>query len=155
MEIVGLILVLGLIAFVIYALSQANNKKETEKKAAAETPVNNITVVESKTEFCSTCGKEVYKEAVICPSCGVARKPLIQKQPPVNPKSRGVAAVLALLLGGIGVHRFYLDQTNKGLMYLLFCWTLIPAFIAFIDFIAFLLVSKKDFDKEYNNGFAS
>lgn len=68
-------------------------------------------------------------------------------------KSKVVAAVLAWFLGGFGVHRFYLGQVGKGLLYLLFCWTFIPFFVAFIDFIIFLTMSEKNFNFKYNQDF--
>jgi len=65
-------------------------------------------------------------------------------------KSKVVAAILAWFLGGFGVHRFYLGQVGKGLLYLLFFWTGIPFLIAFIDFILFLTMSEKKFNFRYN-----
>lgn len=67
-------------------------------------------------------------------------------------KNRTTAAILALFLGGFGIHRFYLGQGLLGLGYLLFCWTFIPVFIALIDFIAFLVMSDNDFNAKYNSG---
>lgn len=55
-------------------------------------------------------------------------------------KNPTTAVLLALLLGGIGIHKFYLGQTGKGIVYLLFSWTFIPAILAFIN--AFT-ISKK------------
>lgn len=43
--------------------------------------------------------------------------------------------LLALFLGGIGAHKFYSGKVGVGIVYLLFCWTFIPAIIAFIEFI--------------------
>ena len=70
-------------------------------------------------------------------------------------KSKTTAAVLAICLGGIGVHRFYLNQTGLGFLYLLFCWTFVPLVISLIDFIIFLSMSDRDFDAKYNAGYAS
>lgn len=49
-----------------------------------------------------------------------------------------VYCILAFFLGGIGAHKFYAGKVGSGLMYLLFFWTAIPAFIAFIEFIVAL-----------------
>ena len=43
--------------------------------------------------------------------------------------------VLALLLGGIGIHKFYAGYRIAGVVYLLFCWTGIPPILSLIDFI--------------------
>jgi len=49
-----------------------------------------------------------------------------------------VYCILAFFLGGIGIHKFYAGKTSSGILYLLFCWTVIPSFIAFIEFIVAL-----------------
>ena len=46
--------------------------------------------------------------------------------------------LLAFFLGGIGIHKFYAGKTSSGILYLIFFWTFIPAFIAFIEFIVAL-----------------
>lgn len=48
-------------------------------------------------------------------------------------KSRGIAIALAYFLGLFGVHRFYLGETKKGLIYLGLFWTTIPIFLGFYD----------------------
>ena len=65
-------------------------------------------------------------------------------------KSKTTATILAFFLGGIGGHRFYLGQAGRGILYLIFCWTFVPAFIAFIDFIIFLTMSEESFNMKYN-----
>jgi TM2 domain-containing membrane protein YozV len=47
-------------------------------------------------------------------------------------KSTSAGFWWAFLLGGLGAHRFYLND-NTGIIYLLLCWTFIPAFIAFFE----------------------
>jgi TM2 domain-containing membrane protein YozV len=70
----------------------------------------------------------------------------------INMKNKTTTAILAFFLGGLGIHRFYLGQGGKGILYLLFCWTFIPAIIAIIDFIVFLTMDENSFNKKYNNG---
>lgn len=68
-------------------------------------------------------------------------------------KNKIAAALLAFFLGGIGVHRFYLGQTGKGILYLVFCWTFIPYIISIVDFVLFLTMSDEDFDYKYNRAY--
>lgn len=65
-------------------------------------------------------------------------------------KDKSIAALLAFFLGGLGIHKFYLGKTTPGFLYLLFCWTFVPAILALIDFIVILSTSKEAFNKKYN-----
>lgn len=65
-------------------------------------------------------------------------------------KDKTTAGILALLVGGIGVHKFYLNKTGQGILYLLFCWTLIPGLIAFFEGIQYLTMDQLAFDSRYN-----
>ena len=64
-------------------------------------------------------------------------------------KSRGVAILLALLLGGIGAHHFYLGNMGRGILFLLFCWTFVPLILACVAVVRYLLMSDKAFAKRY------
>jgi TM2 domain-containing membrane protein YozV len=44
-----------------------------------------------------------------------------------------VGVLLALFLGGIGLHHFYLRQTGLGILYLCFFWTPFPWILGFIE----------------------
>ena len=44
-----------------------------------------------------------------------------------------VGVLLALFLGGFGVHHFYLRRTGLGILYLLFSWTGITWILGFIE----------------------
>ena len=64
-------------------------------------------------------------------------------------KNKMVAGILAILLGGIGVHKFYLGNAAAGILYLLFCWTGIPAIIALIEGISILCQSNDAFETKF------
>ena len=97
--------------------------------------------------YCQSCGKVIKKEAFVCPYCGVRNK----KNNEGNEKNKIVAALLALFLGGFGVHKFYLKRIGTGIIYILFCWTFIPSLIAFIEGIILLCMSDDKFNDKYNN----
>ena len=112
---------------------------------------------------CAYCGAtfvheqqapEVEKEVVYVQATPPPPQPQYQapQQPymPSNGKSKGVAIVLALFLGGFGVHKFYLGRGGQGVLYLLFCWTFVPSFLALIDFIVLLCMDDREFDQKYN-----
>lgn len=66
-----------------------------------------------------------------------------------SPKSKIAAGVLAILLGGLGVHKFYLGKIGQGILYLIFCWTAIPSFIGIIEGIIYLTSSDEKFYSKY------
>lgn len=72
-------------------------------------------------------------------------------QPPNYPqrakRSKTLAALLAIFLGGIGAHKFYLGQVGWGLVYLLFSWTSIPIFVGIVEGIIYLSMSDASFEK--------
>ena len=75
--------------------------------------------------FCGNCGKEIDKNAVVCPFCGV---PTQEK----NEKTMLIAILLCLFLGYFGAHRFYLNQNGTAIAQLILnivgwltCWILI------------------------------
>jgi len=57
--------------------------------------------------------------------------------------------LIALFLGGLGIHKFYLNKPGQGILYLLFCWTWIPSIIAFLEVLSYLSMSDKAFEKRY------
>lgn len=104
------------------------------------------------TKFCFTCGTKIHERAEICPACGVRQPDVSQsiKLGDRDHKSRIAAVFLALLLGGIGAHKFYLNQSGQGLVYLLLCWTLIPAVCGLIEGVWYMLMPDREFDRRFN-----
>lgn len=98
--------------------------------------------------FCRDCGAVIQSRAEICPKCGV-RQRVVQ----AGSRNRTTAAIFAFFFGWFGVHKFYLGQSGAGVVYLLFCWTFIPAIIAFIEAIVLLSMSDAEFNARYNVAF--
>lgn len=64
-------------------------------------------------------------------------------------KSKTTAGILAIFLGGIGVHKFYLNRPWLGILYLLLCWTYVPAVVGLIEGIIYLASSDQKFYEKY------
>ncbi len=67
-------------------------------------------------------------------------------------KDKLTAGLLALFTGGLGIHKFYLGDTKKGVLYVCLCWTGVPGILALIDAIKLLTMSNEEFDATYNSG---
>lgn len=126
--------------------------------------------------ICPQCGAPVSANSTKCEYCGAAlaaQRPAQPVQPAqatynqtvyyqqapvgnpaINPawpvKSKIVAGVLALILGGLGIHKFYLGKTGAGILMLIFCWTYIPSIIAFIEGIMILCSNDENFQLKYH-----
>jgi TM2 domain-containing membrane protein YozV len=98
---------------------------------------------------CAECGKEVSDVARNCPNCGFTSSTFS------GSKSKGLAIVLALFLGGLGIHKFYLGKTGQGFLYLIFCWTFIPAILGVIDAIILATRNERQFSGAVQPGIAS
>lgn len=72
----------------------------------------------SGNSYCPNCGKETNPNAAVCLNCGYAltNTNIVAGE---NAKSKLVAGLLALFLGGLGIHNFYLGYTQKGVIQLL------------------------------------
>ena len=128
--------------------------------------------VQADSATCQYCGAAIPKEQPAAPAAAAAPtavaptvpaapaapqpQPIVQQVTQViDPrlgwpiKSKIAAGILAMLLGGIGIHKFYLGQIGWGIVYLLFCWTGLPAIWAFIDGIIILCSKTENFELKY------
>ena len=109
--------------------------------------------LEGDSKFCKYCGtnnsvnEEVnnnyqgqYQEPTQCQPTMQSTQPVGTKDPV---KSKVVAGLLGIFLGGLGIHKFYLGKAFQGIIYLVFCWTYIPAIIGFIEGIIYLTKSDE------------
>jgi len=90
---------------------------------------------------CRNCGAKIDPADKICPYCRA-------RQVVGKPKSKITAGLLAIFLGFLGMHRFYLGQW-WGLIYLFFGALSWP--VAIIEGIVFLLTPKSRWDEKYSN----
>lgn len=60
------------------------------------------------------------------------------------------AAIFALVFGSIGIHKFYHGAWGWGILYILFFWTFIPAFVALIEGILYLTMPVSEYNRKYN-----
>lgn len=64
-----------------------------------------------------------------------------------------VAGLLGILIGGLGVHKFYLGYTKEGVIQILLSFACgIGAIIALVEGIIYLTKSDADFVNTYVNG---
>jgi TM2 domain-containing membrane protein YozV len=65
-------------------------------------------------------------------------------------KDKTTAGLLAIFLGGLGIHRFYLGQAGLGFFHLLFCWFPVSWLIGFISGLVILTMDDDKFNLKYN-----
>jgi len=108
-------------------------------------------------KFCSNCGTATQPNQILCVKCGVS---LTQRGAGLGGKNRIVAGVLGILLGLLGIHKFYLGYTKQGLIMLLVTifgslikvGPFIMGLIGLIEGIIYLLKSDEEFYAAYVQG---
>ncbi|GAB4129338.1 TM2 domain-containing protein [Thermopirellula anaerolimosa] len=111
----------------------------------------------ANTKFCFHCGAVISILAEICPRCGV-------RQPGTSPHggsgpNRLVASLLAIFLGALGAHKFYLGDTTSGVIYLIISLglglctlgisSLIIGLVALIEGLYYLSYTDEQFAAKY------
>lgn len=73
--------------------------------------------------FCQNCGAATDPNAVVCVKCGVSLASSLPgigfAQASPGTKSKMAAGILGIMVGGFGVHNFYLGYTGKAVAQLL------------------------------------
>jgi len=95
--------------------------------------------------FCRACGKPLHDSAPLCPHCGALQTGGRPAAAAAGGKSKVTAGVLALLLGGLGIHKFYLGAWGWGIVYIVLCLTYIPALVALVEGIRYLTLKQPEF----------
>ena len=69
-------------------------------------------------------------------------------------KDKTIAGLLAIFLGGFGLHWFYLDRSGLGMLHLLLCWTPFAWISGLISAIVFFSMNESIFHEKYNIDFS-
>ncbi|MBR2630822.1 MAG: TM2 domain-containing protein [Bacteroidaceae bacterium] len=62
-------------------------------------------------------------------------------------KSKIVAGILGILLGGWGIHKFYMGNMLPGVIYIVLCWTGIPSLLGLVEGIIYLVDDDAKFQE--------
>lgn len=104
-----------------------------------------------KESQCSQCNEKIGLNAVICPECHAAQglEALAGIDPNIHIKNQKLTIWFSILFGVFGLHQFYLGQYVKGSLYLVFCWTLVPMIVGWVDAVRTLTMSSFNFEQRY------
>ena len=104
--------------------------------------------------YCSNCGEKVPATECFCPICGVSLKGAAY----CSGSKRGgddkiITALLAILVGGLGIHYFYLGKTKAGLLTILItiCSSGLWKLIMICQGIFMFTLSDEAFKEKYIN----
>ena len=111
--------------------------------------------------FCGACGVKTKDNQIVCLKCGVSLGGSLAGSSS-GEKSKIIACLLALFLGTIGVHKFYLGYNTQGIIMLLIStvgfilwWILwftpnfVISVIALIEAIMYISKSDEEFQEIY------
>ncbi len=110
--------------------------------------------------YCRICGANTHPAAIVCVKCGISTKGGVSSGS--CSKSKVVAGLFAIFLGGLGIHKFYLGFTIPGLvflltntvglvltMWMLFLPNILLHLIALVEGVIYLTRSDEEFERLY------
>ena len=62
--------------------------------------------------------------------------------------NRREAGVIAIVFGGLGMHKFYIGKYGQGILYAVFCWSFIPALLGVAEGVHYLSETDEEFAEE-------
>ena len=98
--------------------------------------------------ICQYCKEDIQEGAIKCKHCGSALLPSAAIHATNSDKSKLTAGLLALFLGGLGIHKFYLGAWGWGIVYIVLVMTWIPAILALIEAIRYFTLPDEEFKQK-------
>ena len=112
--------------------------------------------------YCPSCGNEIDEGARFCKSCGKAMSDAGESGPETigrpgysahqPTKSKVAAGVLAIVLGGLGIHKFYLGLITPGILLIIITVAtcgIVGPIIGLIEGILYLTKTDEEFHDAY------
>ena len=112
--------------------------------------------------YCPNCGTESDEGARFCKSCGKSMSDAARTEPETigrpgyaahqPTKSKVAAGVLAIVLGGLGIHKFYLGYVTTGILLIIITVVtcgIVGPIIALIEGILYLTKTDEEFHDTY------
>ena len=111
-------------------------------------------------KYCPNCGEPTEEIQVVCVKCGVRLAGSTAKSDASGKKI--AAGILGILLGWLGIHKFYLGYTKEGVIMLLVSLVIgtltcgigisVMSIIGLIEGIIYLTKSDEEFNEVYIQG---
>lgn len=107
--------------------------------------------------YCRNCGKEIPADSNVCPYCGISQN--IEGVRYVSDKNKVAAGLLGILLGGLGIHKFYLGYKKEGIITIIISvltlgiGAAVMGTIGLIEGIIYLTMDDDKFMQTYVTGY--
>ena len=100
--------------------------------------------------FCPKCGTKIAENLEYCPNCGARQN---NRKNTASSKDRMTTALLALFLGTLGIHYFYLGKSTAGILTIVIslCTCGIWGVLILIQAIIMLTMTDEEFEDKYVN----
>ena len=93
-----------------------NSKKKKSSQASSSKKAPKKTF---EGKYCVECGSLIRKNAEICPECGVRQPETKKTSSSRSSRNYLVALLLSILIGQLGIDRFYLGYIGLGILKLI------------------------------------